>query len=559
MTAPVSSRVFAFLAAPLTRAYWLQGGFVSSYAAVRVALAFIYLYIAYGRRNIDVASFLTTRNPDAYHPLGPWMLFGDAPPPLAVFQFCHALLLICPVFLLIGLGSRLSLLGSIVGLFGTAVMDYGWEIEWSHGYSPVLVSSLPMLFGPAHLFGVDGWIRRWRGHAWSLSDDRRASMAVLGVQFSIALVFFNAAFWKLYAAGEYADGFLPWVFSDNLRNVLLRQHVALNEPMSPLFRFVVSHRFVYVGMALGNLLAQVTPFLAVWLVAWPRLRLACGMMLALEVIGLGVVMGIANWQWLAFLAVFVDWDRLVFRPRPLPGTDQPLPFRPRERVPLVAVLVVLGFQIYVSFKHDISQRWTFPFTSYPMFSLIAADKPYDQHLPFYLPIAAYEIDSDHPHPADLRNRIWMPYWGMTWVEDFRPYGDQIVKTALADPEIGSLRELRAYAAILKFPAYPELEPRESLKLLAYRWRAGQSQTVVCALKFDDERQQRYLDFEPIGFREPSIAHVWFDRDGNGPFPLSGDQVGSCLYFENPGQPFVVAAQIRDGDGPVETFACILMR
>ncbi|MFO0866450.1 MAG: hypothetical protein U0744_17695 [Gemmataceae bacterium] len=552
-------RAAAFLAAPLTRAYWLRGGFACSYAAARIALAFIYLYIAYGRRHIDVGAFLSTRNPSAYRPLGLWMLWGDTPPPVEVFQACHLLLLICPILLLIGFASRMSMVGSIVGLYAAAVMDYGWEIEWSHGYSPVLVSSLPMLFGPAHLFGIDGWIRRWRGHVWSLSDDRRASMAVLGVQFSIAMVFFNAAFWKFYAVGEYASGFVPWAFSDNLRNVLLRQHVALDEPMSPLFRFIVSHRFAYVGMALCNLIAQMTPFFAVWLVSRPWLRLMCGMMLALEVVGLGIVMGIANWQWLVFLAVFVDWDRLVFRPRARGDAEQRLPFTLRERGPLIAVLIVLGFQIYVSFMHDISQRWTFPFTSYPMFSLVASDKPYDAHLPFYLPAARYEIESDHPHPERLLARIWRPYWGMTWIEDFEPFGNQIVKVASSAVPARSLREVRAYAIMLRFPSYPETEPKQTLKLLKYRWQEGRSQTVGCALKFDEGRKQPYLELHPAGFRDPDLAFRWFDREGNGPYPVHGERVGRRLYFRHPGEPFVVAAEVKDGDEPAHMFAGILVR
>ncbi|MBX9680139.1 MAG: hypothetical protein K2X38_15370 [Gemmataceae bacterium] len=556
---PRVTRWSACLIAPLTRAYWLRGGFMYSYAAARIAFAFIYLHVAYGRRSFNVESYLATRNPDAYQPLGLSMLFGDAPPPLAVFEFCHGLLLVCPLLLLVGLFSRLSLLGCILGMYAAAVMDYGWEIEWSHGYSPILVCSLPMLLGPAHLYGIDGWIRRWRGRLWSLSDDRRASMAVLGAQCSIALVFVNAAYWKLYAAGEYANGFVPWVFSDNLRNVFLRQHVALDQSLSPVFRFVVSHPFAYVGLALGNVVAQTVPFLAVWLVSRPWLRLICGLMLALEVIGLGVVMGLANWHWLFFLALFVDWEQFVFG-RPLANdADQPPPFTARERIPLVAVISILAFQADVSFTHEYAQRWTFPFTSYPMFSQVAAERPYQSHLPFFLPVARYEFESDHPDPARFHPRIWAPYWGMTWVEDFRPYGGQTLRMALADPQFGSLREVRCYAAMLEFPPCPAVEPKQTLKLLKYRWREGKEQTIVCLRKLDQERKEHYLEADPIGFRDPTFEFHWFDRDGKGPFPLEGERQGSRFYFTHPGRPFVVALEVRDGNQPAEHFAGLLVR
>jgi hypothetical protein len=234
------------------------------------------------------------------------------------------------------------------------ILYYSYEVWWSHGISPILVTSLPFLLGPRHHDGFDGWLRRRAGRLWNDVDDRRARAALLGTQLLLSLVFLNAAYYKYLAYGQGGGFSLPWVFSDNMRNVIIRQHVLFDVPLEEPFRFIVKHAFAYQGLALANMLAQSIPFVACFLMAWPRLRLVCGLLLAAEVLGLGIVMGIWNLHWFLFPLFFLDWDRLIFRRHA--GADSTHCDVRSHRWPMLVqgalMALIITFNSYVMIYHD---------------------------------------------------------------------------------------------------------------------------------------------------------------------------------------------------------------
>jgi hypothetical protein len=597
-----------------TWSYWFSPGCRRSYQFSRYAFALLYLYLAWGwgcygsRTPLSIDAYLDGRNPEMYHPLSIFNLLYTTPLPAGFYKVCLLLLAICPITLLIGFCSRLSLAGCFIGLFGIGVMFHSYENDWSHGEAPILVPTLAFLLGPAHNDGIDGWLRRRLGWFWTAADDQRARAAVLSTQLLLSLVFLNAAFYKCYAYGEGTHRFLPWVFTDNLRNVIICQHVVLGVPLEEPFRFIVTHEFAYKGLALGNMLAQTLPFAACFLMNRPYLRLLCGVVLCGEVLGLGFVMGIWNYHWPLFVAFFVDWDRLVFRAPPDGGAAPDLPpyVAPRPQTGkalllliLVAfnaymiflhkkpnwivtlwhwhwflwlglfvdwrrllgwsqsaappdaggairdraafhpqlihagiLVVLLSFNAYVMFCHHDQHPWTFPFTSYPMFSMIRAERPYDQQLPYYIPVSTYEFDADEPLSEASLKTHWAYNWGMTWIPDTRAACKQMV-SVLETANSCTIREMKAYRALKRIPRYPGTELKEIDRLLVYHYRDGKFQTVVSQIKYDAEANRCYVDFQAYGFDSPAIALKYVTEEVGSPANLPGVWSGGRFHYTRP--------------------------
>jgi len=460
------------------------------------------------------------------------------------------------VTLLFGFFSRVSLAGCICGLFGLSIFEYGFALEWSHGFSPILITSLALLLGPRYNDGFDGWLRRRLGKPWSAADDCRARVAVMSVQFMISFVFLNAAFYKCYAYGDGLRYFFPWVFSDSLRNIIIRQHVLFDVPIEEPFRYIVTHAFAYKGLALGNMLAQILPFFAIFFMKRPVIRLLCGLPLILEVLGLGVIMGIWNLHWLMFIFFFVDWDRLVFRKKKAsfngPITDLSL------FVHGCLLTLLIAFNGFVMFTHMGQQAWTFPFTSYPMFSFVVAEKPLDQHLPFYIPVSRFEFNSAKPITAEQLKFNWLTNWGMMWIHDTRQANKQI----MARLEAGNgcpVQEMKAYRAMLRIEKYPSCELNELNKYLVYHYRKGHVQTVTGLVKYDPDKKRRYIEFQAMGFENPQIKMKYVTEEGHAPSPLQGVVLDNRFYFDQPEARKAMAIfEIKEPEKPPVFFAGPMM-
>jgi hypothetical protein len=588
--------ILAGLARPFTKDYWFAPGCRRSYQLSRYTIGLLYLYLAnlwlgYLTPKLDLDLLLQWLNPEMYRPLGVMGLFGQSPPPRVFYEICLLLLRICPITLLLGFFSRLSLLGCICGLFGLSILQYGYSLQWSHGFSPILVTSLAFLLGPRHHDGFDGWLRRRLGKTWSDSDDQRARAAVLSVQLMVSLVFLNAAFYKCYAYGEGLHHFFPWVLSDNLRNIIIRQHVLFDVPIEEPFRYIVTHAFAYKGMALGNMVAQTMPFLALFLMNRPWLRLLCGVPLVMEVLGLGFIMGIWNIHWLLFIAFFVDWDRLAFRtrsplaPREAGATSyiaesdlqsrcaaprRPLAERegyehasrvtqgtPPKHAVLVhslSLVLLLGFNGYVMFQHVGQHAWTFPFTSYPMFSEVVAEKPFDEHLPFYIPVSGFEFDTDKQVDPEWVHGNWMINWGTMWIPDTRQVNKMII-VGLEMSHACRVREMKAYRAFRRIEKYPSCAVREMNKYLVYHYRDGQVETVTSSVKHDPEKKSNYIDFQPIGLQSPRVGLKFVSEEGEQPQPLAGQLLNDRFYYTRPtAKKVMVIFEVSEPDRPPVLFA-----
>jgi hypothetical protein len=542
---------------PLTKQYWFAPGCRLSYQFTKYVIALLYLYLAniwigYFTPKVYLDFSLSYLNPEMYRPLGIMALFGNTPPPRVFYEISFLLLKICPITLLLGFFSRISLAGCMCGLFGLSIFEYGFSLEWSHGFSPILVTSLALLLGPRYNDGFDGWLRRRMGKPWSVTDDCRARAAVLSVQLMISLIFLNAAFYKCYAYGDGWSYFFPWVFSDNLRNIIIRQHVLFDVPINEPYRYIVTHAFAYKGLALGNMLAQIFPFFAIFFMKRPVLRLLCGLPLVLEVLGLGIIMGIWNLHWLLFIFFFVDWDRLVFRKKK-PFFNCPIKNRSLFIHGLL-LSTLIAFNGLIMFTHMRQQAWTFPFTSYPMFSFVVAEKPLNQHHHFYIPVSRFEFASELPLSPDLIKSNWVINWGMMWIADTRQANKQIMDRFEMSHGC-PIPEMKAYRALLRIEKYPSCELHEINKYLVYHYQKGHVRTVTSMVIYDTEKIKRYIDFQAFGFENPEIAIKYVTEEDHTPSPLPGVYSDKRFYFEQPeARKVMVLFEIKEPNKPPVFFA-----
>src|SRR5207237_3180957 len=134
---------------------------------------------------------------------------------------------------------------------------------------------------------IDELVRRLRGkpshdvvsgYQWSLRL----------VQLAVALMFAGAVFHKLMH-GHFT---LRWALSDNLRNHLLVRYDLAGLPRPALVDWIIDDAWRYRAAAVLNLVSQILPLIACFLVRRPVLRAICGAFFVVETIALGEIVSL---------------------------------------------------------------------------------------------------------------------------------------------------------------------------------------------------------------------------------------------------------------------------
>lgn len=291
--------------------YWFGRPGVMSVAVIRIALGLSLLLTIALSCPANFQEFLATQDANLYHPWGILALVGKAIPPAGFFEFCRTMGYLFSVTLILGLLTRASLIGGLVCGLMSAELSESFQQSWSHGNNVTFLAMIAFLFVPAgDALSLDAlftnYSRRNRPFSSLGKDARFYFYGVLLAQFSVAMMFFNAGFWKLRRGGRY----FGWVLSDNMRNLLIGNRLVLGDDIPPHIYFIVMNEWVYKGMAFGNMVCQLSPILSMFLIHKPKLRALCGIAFALEFLGLGIVMRIWVPQFLPLVVVFFDWDAL---------------------------------------------------------------------------------------------------------------------------------------------------------------------------------------------------------------------------------------------------------
>ncbi|HEY5924610.1 MAG TPA: hypothetical protein VIV11_23185, partial [Kofleriaceae bacterium] len=427
--------------------YWFADGGRRSTAILRIGIAIAVWMILDRMQGAWPANAPgAPEPPEVYHPIGIWMLFGRSPPSNAVIDVLWVVARISTVAMFVGAFSRVSTALSFVSTLALVSVSYGGAPGWSHPFNVVMLAQLAFLGARGgDTLSIDALVRKRRGlpaenrpHAYQWS--------IRLVQLAVAVMFASGAFHKLVQGGFTLD----WALSDNLRHQLLVRFDLAGQPRSAIADWLIDDVWRYRTAALLNLLTQLVPLAACFLVRRPILRAACGAFFVIETLALGFVMELWNLWWIPLAVVFVDWDALTRAPAPgAAATTGPLPTR----------IFIIAFAVYhlaTAFVPRIDQKLnTYPFSSFPMFASIRARKPYSEHLPYSLASSSFEALSPAPVNADLYP--WLDHAYRRTYSERRP--DELRKrlaAILADARFldARLAGMRIYYTIFEAPAYP---------------------------------------------------------------------------------------------------------
>lgn len=375
--------------------YWFGPGGRTAAAVLRIAVAVSVLWTLWRLGS----GYL--RNPsaaphDLYRPVGINRLY-QVEPSAAMLSMLWYAAWASTLAMLLGWRTRTSTVISVVTALALASYEASFGASWSHDNNAPLLAQLALLGArTGDALSVDAWLRARRGD--TLPTDIAYRWPVLLVQLAIGIMMASAAVSKL-ASGKFS---LDWALSDNLRNQILIRFDYRGLPREAIADWIVDEPWRWQAAALGNIVAQLVPLAAAFLVRRPMLRALCGLVFVVEVIGLAFVMGFWNFHWLPLAVAFVDWDALLVRDR------DPLPPPRVGRGPRTFVIAYVALDLVIAFWRwpKLDQRANlYPFSSFPMFASIRAVPPYDEHRLYEMFGARLELVSSPP-PND-HQRDWI--------------------------------------------------------------------------------------------------------------------------------------------------------
>lgn len=446
--------------------YWFAEGGRYSVAVLRIALALTVWFSLAKLRGSWPPNAPGGSGVGLYHPIGLWMLLGDDPPSVATIDLLWSVARVSTLAMLLGAFTRTATVVSFLSSVALASLYYSGNGSWSHQYNVVFIAQLAY-FGArgGDTLSLDAAARRLRGlPALDVAGGYQWSVRL--VQLAVALMFASGMFHKVV---HYYPS-LDWVLSDNLRHHLLVRFDLIGNDRTAVADWLLQDVWRYRTAAALNLIAQTCPLVACFLMKRPVLRALGGVMFAVETIALVLVMDLWNLHWLPLAAVFVDWDALIAWGRALVGRAADSAARAPRAVPRVRAAFVIGFVVYeaaTSFIPRIDQLLnTYPFSGFPMFAVIRARRPYDQHQPYSVPGVHFELVATAPVAPEV----------VTWLDNVfhrtvavrhREKLRVVLQQALNEVRAGhpEVTGLRAYYTLLEVPAYPE-RPRIDRRTIA---------------------------------------------------------------------------------------------
>jgi hypothetical protein len=436
--------------------YWFAPGGRIAAAVLRIALAIAALWTLRVVVIAEPVAHPGAMSADVYHPVGLLLLF-PSPPPAFVVDAAVWIALVAGIAMLVGAWSRAAAATTTVALWLVCSQAMSYQPTWGHHLNVVVLALIAFTGARGgDALSIDAWRRRRAG---APIPDGNYQWSIRLVQLAVVLMFLSALAFKLGAAY-----FTPrWALSDNLRHQILARYDLIGVPRTPVADWLVDGEWRWKIAALLNLAAQGIPFLAVFFVNRPRLRAICGAFFVVEVVGLGVVMGLWNLHWLPLAAVFVDWDRLL---RPSEQAASIAAPAPRAAAWFVALFVVYDVVVSFTFPRIDQRLRTFPFSAYPMFATVRATPPYGEHRDYDFVFQRIELVADRAIPPDVQAAIDRDY---VYRSLHRETDRDVLRTRLGVvveqlrrryPDLG-LRGVRLYITSYRAPAYPapaRLEP-----------------------------------------------------------------------------------------------------
>ncbi|MDX2094038.1 MAG: hypothetical protein SFX73_39775 [Kofleriaceae bacterium] len=514
--------------------YWFAEGGRWASACVRIAIAVAVLMSL--SRIAEVSPLVAPG--DVYRPVGPWRLFGGAPPPGVLVDLMWVGAWGATVAMLVGAGTRIATPVSFACAMPLAAMTFSSTGHWSHQYNVVFLAQLAFLGARAgDVLSVDAWLRHRRGLP-AFDVPRGYMWSLRLVQLAVALMFAGAVTHKLISGGPT----LGWALSDNLRHQLLVRYDLAGLERPPLVEWLIDDVWKFRIAALLNLVTQLVPIIACIFVRRPWLRVACAVLFVVEVLALALVVDLWNLQWLPLAAVYIDWDWALRRAAPPAPVTQAAWKAPR--VPQVFVALFVLYDAVVAFAPSgVDQKLnTYPFSGFPMFASVRARRPFTEHQP-------YSVAGDHFEPlgAELGQDAmdWMDhrFRGLYRERDVERLRERLAyvvdKARISDLPITGVRH---HLVIFEAPAYPARArfERHPIAVTAELSAGGTFRTLLGTL------HGTTLELRPRGIDTQNVKLVYYAHDRPAPIALQATRSGD--RFELPpisAKPLYIVA-IVDG-------------
>jgi hypothetical protein len=288
----------------------------------------------------------------------------------------------CAAASLFGFFAPFSFLAMTLCAFVLGSFYYSFSESASHQFNLLLFALLGLCLTPICK----------KKYPWQVLP---ASVAISFILFLFSSFFFSAFCYKIF----FVSG-PQWIFSDNLRNLLIRQDFGLGVT-TPIRTFIASHVLFYRSIAFLNCLIQASLISVILFIRKPYIRLILAFFYILECLSLYVVMGRfpaifpGNLEWIILACFFVDWDFLFKRSshslslEQAPQTDT---FPKSASVFVILFFIFIFFCSVLSYINRKTISYIYPFGPFPMFSTTLSQQPYRQHLPFYFSVLFYHID-----------------------------------------------------------------------------------------------------------------------------------------------------------------------
>jgi hypothetical protein len=267
-----------------------------------------------------------------------------------------------------------------------------------------------------------------------------------------------------------------------------------------------------------------------------------------------------NQHWLLLLALFIDWERLAdLLLGRLPAVETP-PVRlgAGQLVQAGWLTLFIGTQLYVSFTFRADRRWTFPLTSFPMYSTVYAEPPFTEHRPYTLHGSRWHIDADPPLTrAEYNGVVWQTHYSMPWLmPDLHPLAMQIKGNLERTSPGRVIKAMTIEKTAFEIPPYPDNRVVPAASALAYRFTNGTHVGLPYELTRDKASRKLILTLNPAGLTRPTYRFGVYRHFRGEPVELPGALAGNRFTFTPPDRaagPYYVVIWVRDpalGEGEV---------
>jgi hypothetical protein len=531
--------------------YWFGRPALYSVEISRIVLGLIYILIHF-RYPIPNADYLFNNSDIGnYSPVGIMALFGKEMPSKQFIDILIVGSFFSALSLSIGFFSKTSLWLSLFFNLALRSLAESFYPNWSHGFNIIFLAHIAFLLAPiGRIWSVDRIIRLYIYPKKDVVlNELEGFWSVLLAQYAVALMFFNAFYWKIW--GTPGKLTFEWAMGDNMRNQIVYRYPWVGDHIPEHLDWLVNTPWAYQALGIGNLLFQGGTILSVFFIKKPLWRFLLGLIFIIEELGLTLVMGLPDFQWFPLIVFFIDWDYLLGKIGLIKYTyENSFKNITEKYIPFKSTYIVLFLALYIFFSFGISKKYigksvfdlnVYPISEFAMFSVPIVTK----EVPYVRVGSSFEVDTYKQFDLkdSLENRIKRNNYA-----NYNYLDSNSVKSNLntiftklnnnyfiANIDSNNIKEIRSYRTYYEFIPYPE-KAGVRIKYKGLMGRLTKERDYYFAyaqiLPSDKPEFERMLSISYSGYDESSVnLKLFYIYEFSAiEEPLQGEWINNTFYF-----------------------------